>query len=498
MDIEAFRKAGYAAIDRICDYYSTLQGRPVVPSVQPGFLTNALPTSPPEVGEDFEVIADDFQKLIIPGLTHWQHPSFFAFFPTAGTFESMLGDLLSSSVSNPGFNWLASPACTELEMTMMDWCAKVLGLSDEFLNSSQTGGGVIQTSSSDALLVITVAARARYLREHPGTKLEDLVMYVSSQTHSMGVKTGLVFGLACRVLEVSADDEYGLRGAVVKKALEEDLANGKHPFLVVGSVGTTSSGAIDRVGEIGETLREYPSIWFHVDAAWAGVALSCPENREIAQLASINKYVDSLGTNFHKWGLVNFDATMLWVRSREDLTEALEVTPPFLRTKQGDARAVVDYRNWNLGLGRRFRSLKVWFVLRSYGVEGFQKHIRKGIALNNHFVSLVSASPLFSLVAPPSFALTVFRLTPQTVLPVSTAPLTESLLNDVNRALYVRITARPEILLTQTVLNGTVCLRFAVGATRTETEHVEMAWQLIQEEAGVVVEELKQRLASSG
>ncbi|GBE83575.1 predicted protein [Sparassis crispa] len=356
-------------------------------------------------------------------------------------------------------------------MTMMDWCAKVLGLSDEFLNSSQTGGGVIQTSSSDALLVITVAARARYLREHPGTKLEDLVMYVSSQTHSMGVKTGLVFGLACRVLEVSADDEYGLRGAVVKKALEEDLANGKHPFLVVGSVGTTSSGAIDRVGEIGETLREYPSIWFHVDAAWAGVALSCPENREIAQLASINK---------------------------EDLTEALEVTPPFLRTKQGDARAVVDYRNWNLGLGRRFRSLKVWFVLRSYGVEGFQKHIRKGIALNNHFVSLVSASPLFSLVAPPSFALTVFRLTPQTVLPVSTAPLTESLLNDVNRALYVRITARPEILLTQTVLNGTVCLRFAVGATRTETEHVEMAWQLIQEEAGVVVEELKQRLASSG
>ncbi|EMD37052.1 hypothetical protein CERSUDRAFT_84071 [Gelatoporia subvermispora B] len=489
MDIEAFRKAGYQAIDRICDYYYSLQNRPVVPSVQPGYLLDALPDSPPEQGEDFTVIADDYQKYILPGLTHWQHPSFFAYFPTACTFEGILGDLYSTSTANPGFNWLASPACTELEMVVMDWSAKLLGLSEHFLHSSGKGGGVIQTTASELALVVVVAARERYLRIHPDAKADELVIYTTTQTHSLGVKAGLVFGMECRALEVKAEDAYALRGATLKSALEEDEKRGKRPFILVATVGTTSSGAIDRLDEIGQVSEDYPSLWIHVDAAWAGVTLACPEYRGTAQLENINAYATSFGTNFHKWGLVNFDAALLWVKDRKDLTDALDVTPEFLRTKQGDAGAVVDFRNWHLGLGRRFRSLKVWFVLRSYGVEGFRNYIRQGIKLNEHFTSLIRASLDFSLVTAPSFALTVFRLTP------AGASLTGSELNELNRAFYARLSSRHDIMLTQTVLNGVFCIRFAVGAARTQQEHIDTAWDLLQQEGAVAVQEYMQKIS---
>lgn len=397
----------------------------------------------------------------------------------------MLGDLYSTSTANPGFNWTSSPACTELEMAMMDWCARLFGLADHFLNSSGTGGGVIQTTSSDSALVVTVAARSQYTRRHPGTKLEDLVLYVTSQTHSLGLKASLVLGLRCRVLDVTPEDEYALRGGTLRAALEEDVARGKCPFFLIGTVGTTSSGAIDWLDEIGEVLRDYPDVWFHVDAAWAGVTLACPEYRDVSRLKDINTYATSVGTNLHKWGLVNFDAALLWVRSRKDLTDALDVTPEFLRTKQSEAGAVIDYRNWHLGLGRRFRSLKIWFVLRSYGVGGFQAYIRRCIDLNGYFASLVKTSPSFALVTSPSFALTVFRV----VADPGALGRGADALNDLNRAFYARVSARGEIFLTQTQLNGTFCVRFAVGAERTRREHIDRAWALIQEEAGVAVEE---------
>ncbi|KAH9913765.1 pyridoxal phosphate-dependent transferase [Fomitopsis serialis] len=485
MDIEAFRKAGYQAIDRICDFYYSLQDRPVVPPVQPGYLLKQLPDSPPEDGEDWNIIADDYQKLILPGLTFWQHPNFYAYFPTACTFEGC-----SATCTRP---WTSSPACTELEMAMMDWCARLFGLADHFLNSSGTGGGVIQTTSSDSALVVTVAARSQYTRRHPDTKLEDLVLYVTSQTHSLGVKASLVLGLQCRVLDVKPEDEYALRGETLRAALEEDVARGS----VLGTVGTTSSGAIDRLDEIGEVLKDYPDVWFHVDAAWAGVTLACPEYRDVSRLKDINTYATSVGTNLHKWGLVNFDAALLWVRSRKDLTDALDVTPEFLRTKQSEAGAVIDYRNWHLGLGRRFRSLKVWFVLRSYGVKGFQAYIRRCIDLNGYFASLVETSPSFALVTKPSFALTVFRVADPGARGL-TPPLGADALNDLNRAFYARVSARGEIFLTQAQLNGTFCVRLAVGAERTRREHIDRAWALIQEEAGVAVEEWAGKIGNVG
>ncbi|KAI0753292.1 pyridoxal phosphate-dependent transferase [Daedaleopsis nitida] len=482
MDVEAFRRAGYQAIDRICDYYTTLQERPVVAQVEPGYLLDALPASAPVHGEEFGAIADDFQKLILPGITHWQHPSFFAWYPTANTFEGLLGDLYSSSVANPTFSWIASPACTELEQVVMDWSAKLFGLGDHFLNKSGVGGGVIQTTASEGVIVVCVAARQRYMRAYPDANLKDLVIYTTTQTHSLGVKAGLVLGLEVRALEVAKEDEYAVRGETVRLALEEDIARGKRPFVFIATVGTTSSGAIDNLEEVGEVLKAHPSVWYHVDAAWAGVALACPEFQASLKLDAINQYADSFATNFHKWGLVNFDASALWVRDRRALTDALDVTPEFLRSKQHDAGLVVDYRNWHLGLGRRFRSLKVWFVLRSYGVEGFREHIRKGVALNEHFASLVRASPDFELVTTPVLALSVFRVK----LPAGSEDASDvvTATNDFNRALATRLsTENGQILVTSTAINGIVCLRMAIGAQRIEKEHVERAWELIQASA---------------
>ncbi|TBU63376.1 pyridoxal phosphate-dependent transferase [Dichomitus squalens] len=487
MDIEAFRKAGYQAIDRICDYYASMHERPVVSQVKPGYLIETLPENPPEHGEQFDAIADDFQKLILPGITHWQHPNFFAYFPTANTFEGLLGDLYSSSVANPTFSWLASPACTELEQVVMDWAAKLFGLGDQFLCKSKVGGGVIQTTASEGAIAVCVAARTRYQKLHPDAKLEDLVIYTSTQTHSLGTKAGLVLGLEVRALEVKAEDEYALRGSTLKEALEADLARGKRPFVVIATVGTTSSGAVDELDEIGEVLKDYPSIWYHVDAAWAGVAFACPEFRSAGKLDAVNKYVHSFCTNFHKWGLVNFDASALWVTDRNYLTDALDVTPEFLRTKQHDAGLVVDYRNWHLGLGRRFRSLKVWFVLRSYGIEGFQRHIRKGIEQNAYFASLVCASSEFELMTKPYLGLSLFRLkAPESVTAQGLAAT-----NDLNRALYSRLMEDSDKLyITQTLLNGVICLRFAIGAQRTEIEHIDRAWKVIKTSAQAIVQAL--------
>ncbi|KAJ6558468.1 pyridoxal phosphate-dependent transferase [Mycena vulgaris] len=485
MDVEQFRKAGYAAIDRICDYYTNIHNLPVSSTVQPGYLAPLLPTAAPEEGEDFADIAADYDRVIVQGLTHWQHPSFFAYFPTAVSFEGILGDLYATAVPNPGFNWSCSPACTELEAVVMDWSAQLLGLAPTFYNAGGVGGGALQTTASDSALIATVAARERFLALHADAPpaLSELVLYVTTQTHSLGLKAGRVLGLQVRALEVRAEDKYALRGAVLRQALEEDKAAGRRPFLLIATVGTTSSGAVDDLPEIQAVLQDYADVWLHVDAAWAGLALCCPETRDALCLDAINAAADSFCTNFHKWGLVNFDASTLWVRDRARLNAALDITPPFLRTAHGDAGTVVDYRNWHLALGRRFRALKLWFVLRGFGAAGFRKHIRQGIALNGTFGALLAQSALLVLVAPPALALTVFRLAP--------AHFAAADLNALNAAFFARLAVRPDLALTQTVLNGVFCVRFAVGAARTTEVHVRAAFDAIEEEARAALEEWK-------
>ncbi|KAF8141304.1 pyridoxal phosphate-dependent transferase [Boletus edulis] len=478
MDIEQFRRAGYQAIDHICDYYYSLRSKAVAPQVEPGYIRRALPSAAPQTGEAFEKVVQDYHKLIVPGLMHWQHPRFFAYFPTASTFEAILGDLYANGIGpNPGFNWSASPACTELEAVVMDWAAEMLGLDATFHNASGIGGGVLQTSASDSSLVATVAARSRFIRQHPNVPAEKLVLYTTTQTHSLGKKAGLVLGLNVRALAVTSEDNYALRGATLKRALEEDAEAGMHPFMLIATVGTTSSGAIDRLEEFGDIFAAVPSLWLHVDAAWAGVSMACPEYRDLCLLDDINKYADSVCTNFHKWGLVTFDCSTLWVRERKNLTDALDITPEFLRSKHGDAGTVIDYRNWHLGLGRRFRALKLWFVLRSYGVRGFQRYIRQTVQRSDTFVSLIKQSAHFRLITPPCLSLSVFRLEPPA------RSFDQGQFNALNRAFYARLSARQDVAFTQTDLNGTICIRCAVGAERTEEADILQAYEVLCEEA---------------
>lgn len=486
MDIEQFRKAGYQAIDNICDHFYNLQNLPVRPDVEPGFLAKSLPDAPPEKGEDFQLIADDYHKVILPGMTYWPHPSFFGYFPTACTFEAILGDLYASSVPNPGFNWAASPAATELEMVVMDWLAKLFHLSPDFLNSSGIGGGALQTTASDSALIAVVAARSKYQKNHPDIPIEKMIVYVTSQTHSLGAKAALVLGVQVRTLEATTEDDFGLRGATLAAALKEDIDMGLHPFVLVGTVGTTSSGAVDDITEIVQTLKSVDrDVWLHIDAAWAGIALSCPEYHDWAHLKAINEYAHSFCTNLHKWGLTNFDASTLWVRNRRWLNDALDVTPEFLRTAQGDAGTAIDYRNWHLALGRKFRSLKVWFVLRAYGTEGFQKMVRRHVNLNEKFIDLVKSSNLLTLVATPSLSLSVFRLDPvdTTSGERRSRSATADALNTLNVQLHKRLSSRSDVWLTQTSLNGTFCVRLAIGSTNTEEKHIDHVFKLICEES---------------
>ncbi|KAI5451978.1 hypothetical protein NCC49_001277 [Naganishia albida] len=525
MDIEAFRKAGYQAVDAICDYYANIREVPVNSTVEPGYLVKQLPDHAPEKGEDFSVIARDFQEQIMPGITHWQHPSFFAYFPSITNFESILADMYATSVSNPGFNWNCSPACTELEMVVMDWAAKLFGLDPIFHGNSGVGGGIILGSASEACLTIAVAARERCLRvlveDRPAEKataangsFEDdfargtevktgvdgarvhasqviipevlranstpkMVMYGSTQTHSIGKKAAIILGMEFRALPTYKKDQYALRADVVRKALTEDSKKGLIPFMLIATVGSTNTGTIDHILEIGAVLQDFPTVFLHVDAAWAGVCMALPELRTQLQLEAINKHAHSFSTNFHKWGLVAFDATALWVRDRELLTSALDVTPAYLRTAQGDAGAVIDYRNWQLALGRRFRSLKVWFVLRSYGVEGYQKHLRGGLEMADFLEKMIQDSPDFELLVPKSLALLVFRYHPQD------REYTQAELNTLNQKLHASLASRSDIILTQTVLpaedgqEGTFCIRFSLGNARTEKEDVEKGWNLV-------------------
>ncbi|KAG8997249.1 hypothetical protein FRB94_007779 [Tulasnella sp. JGI-2019a] len=486
LDIEGFRKAGYEAVDRICDYYESLEKRPVVAQVEPGYLAKLIPDHAPEEGEPFSSIADDFQKVILPGVTHWQHPSFFAYFPTSSTFEGSIADLYAGSVSSPGFNWMCSPAATELEAISMDWAGRMFGLDEIFMASSGKGGGVIQPTASDSCLTAVVAARSRYSKLHPDFPLEKLVIYGTTMTHSLGAKAALILGLTFRALEVSKEDNYGLRGAELKKALEEDRSAGLAPFIFIATVGTTSSGAIDYLDEIGQVAESYPDLWIHVDAAWAGVVLACPEYRAKCHLDMINKHAQSFCANFHKWGLVNFESSGMWVRDRRLLTDALDITPEYLRTKHGDAGLVIDYRNWQLPLGKRFRALKLWFVLRSYGVKGFQEHIRKGIKQAELFASLVKSSPSFEVVTPPSFSLVVFRVIPP---PNRTVQTSLESLNQLNKTFFKHISTRPNVFIVQTDIHGMYCLRMAIGAARTEDRHIHAAFKIFEEGAETALKE---------
>ncbi|GAA5948455.1 hypothetical protein JCM21900_002712 [Sporobolomyces salmonicolor] len=493
MDREQFRKAGYAAIDRICDYFENMESYDVVPKVQPGDVAKLIDAQAPEEGEAWDAIASDFDRVIMPGITHWQHPNFYAYFPANTTYESILADMHVGAVSNPGFNWLCSPACTELESVVMDWVAKLIGLNESWWNEGKVGGGVIMGSASESCLTVCIAGRERFLRLHPSTPTSELVILGTTQTHSLGAKAALILGLEFVAIETRAEDAWALRGEALERELKRLEGEGKKPFILLATLGSTSTGAIDNIAEITAVTAHHPSLFLHIDAAWGGVFLSLPEAREEGFLEAINARaqeknaakelageaaicaggeVHSFCTNLHKSGLVMFDASCLWIRDRLLLTTALDVTPPFLRTAQASSGLVTDFRNWQIPLGRRFRSLKIWYTLRSFGASGFRSHLRKLISLGQTLSDLVVAEPGVELFTARRFSLVVFRITD------ASGELKKE--NELNAAFIRRANDEHRIMLTPTTVGGRNCVRMAIGSRETEERHLRESWEVIR------------------
>lgn len=477
MSPEEYRRAAGAVADFVAAYQRDVGSMPVRSRVEPGYLRRVLPEAAPEEPEDVAAILDDVRENILPGLTHWQSPSFFAFFPANSSPASQLGEMLSAAFNVIGFSWIASPACTELETIALDWLADLLGLPEVF-RSRGKGIGVIQGSASDATLVAVLAARAAATAA--GAPLDRLVAYTSDQAHSSVEKACIVAGIpranVRRIAAVRAND-YAVRAADLAKAADEDAAAGLVPFITVATVGSTSSGAVDPVRELAAVARRH-KMWAHVDAAWAGAYLVCDEYR--ALLGDGLDAVDSVSMNCHKALLVGFDCAPMWVRDRSRLVDALSATPEYLRNRHSEAGLVVDYKDLQVPLGRRMRALKLWFVLRSYGARQLREHVRAHVALAGRFEAHVRADPRFEIVVPRSLSLVCFRL--------------RGADNDTQLRLLETVNATGRAFMIHTSLEGEMVLRFVVGTATTEERHVDAAWDLIREVAADIVPSRAPRL----
>lgn len=480
-----FRAYGRQVIDWIADYYERIESLPVGARVEPGQVRAQLPAHPPEQGEPFEAVLADLDRVIVDGLTHWQHPSFFGYFPANSSGPGILADLLSTGLGVQGMLWATSPAVTELETHVLDWLAELIGLPARF-RSDGPGGGVIQDTASTATLVALLAALHRASGGavgQDGVGAGRYAVYGSAEAHSALLKAVRMTGLgaaALRLVEVD-DATLALRPQRLADLLAADRAAGIVPAMVLATVGTTSTTAIDPVPEIGRLCREYGA-WLHVDAAYAGAAAVCPELRWTH--AGVGEFADSYAMNPHKALLVNFDCDAFWVADRATLVGALSVLPEFLRNAATDSGAVVDYRDWHPQLGRRFRALKLWAVLRWYGAEGLRAHVRRHVGLAGEFADLLSADPRFEVVAPHPLGLVCFRLAdPAGGAGAAPADGADGDPDAPTRELHRRLNAGGSLYLTHTKVRGRYTLRLAIGGTLTERRHVVAAWQDIQRAA---------------
>ncbi|KAL1496927.1 hypothetical protein ABEB36_007978 [Hypothenemus hampei] len=473
MEANQFREFGKAMIDYTAEYLENIRDRRVVPTVKPGYLRPLIPENAPEKPEKWEDVLKDIERVIMPGVTHWHSPRFHAYYPTANSYPAIVADILSGAIACIGFTWIASPACTELEVVMLDWLGKALGLPEEFLAcSGDKGGGVIQGTASEATLVALLGAKARTIaatkKKYPELKESDIVArlvgYTSSQSHSSVERAGLLGGVKLRSLQ--PDKNNKLRGETVAQAIKEDREAGLIPFYCVVTLGTTSSCTFDCLDEIGPVCNENET-WLHVDAAYAGSAFICPEYRYL--MNGIEK-ADSFNFNPHKWMLVNFDCSAMWLKDPSWLVDAFNVDPLYLKHEQQGSAP--DYRHWQIPLGRRFRSLKLWFVLRLYGIENLQKQIRTHIGLAHYFEKLVKTDDRFEITEEVLMGLVCFRLKGS---------------NQTNEELLRRINGRGVIHLVPSKIRDTYFLRLAICSRFTEERDIDVSWKEVKEAANEVL-----------
>ncbi|CAN5717952.1 pyridoxal-dependent decarboxylase [soil metagenome] len=464
MNADEFRAAGRELIDWIADYIGGVGERPVTPDVEPGDVLARLPDHPPAAPETLADVMRDVDDIVLPATTHWQHPRFFAYFPANTSYASMLGDLLSAGLGVQGMNWVTSPACTELELRTVDWMAELLDLPARLRHESPNGGGVIQGSASEAALVAILSARWRATNGDVNRTgdTSPLVAYATTQTHS-GFEKGLrVAGIGTEAIRYVAHDEhFAMRPDVLAEAMAADRDAGRVPFFVCATLGTTSSMAFDPTPEIAEVCAEHGA-WLHVDAAMSGIAALVPEYRWVNDGLDA---ADSYCTNPHKWMGINFDCDLYWTADRHALLGALSILPEYLRSAAAEVSDARDLRDWQLPLGRRFRSLKLWFGLRLDGVEMPQAMIRSHVAMTQQLAEWVAADDRFEIVAPHPLNLLCLRLR-------AGDEATEALIETVN--------ATREAWFTRTVLDGHPVLRFCIGARTTTPYYVEAALLLLQ------------------
>ena len=465
MSPDEFRRAGRLVVDWIARYMEEVERYPVLSPARPGEVRAKLPPRPPAGGDEVEAWLSDVEEIVMPGITHWQSPNFFAFFPANASGPAILGDLLAAGLGVQGMLWATSPACTELETHVLDWLVGMLGLPERF-RSSGDGGGVIQDTASSASLCALLAARERataFASNEHGVGGRRLVAYTSDQAHSSIEKAVKIAGLGRENLRlIPSDADFAMRPDALREAIAADRAVEHLPFFVCATVGTTSSTAIDPVRAIGEVCA-CENLWLHVDGAHSGSAALAPELRWVNDGLEL---ADSYCFNPHKWMLTNFDCDCMYVADRAALIKSLSVLPEYLRNRATESGAVFDYRDWHVPLGRRFRALKLWFVIRHYGEDGLRAHVGNHVALAQTFKSWVEDDTRFELAAPAPLSLVCFRHRGG---------------DEANQRLLDALNASGRLYLTHTRLDGKLTLRMAIGSTGTEQRHVEAAWRAIRE-----------------
>ncbi|KAK4270062.1 hypothetical protein QN277_023146 [Acacia crassicarpa] len=503
LDLDEFKRQGYMMIDSIIDYYRNVANFPVLSQVQPGYLRKMLPSSAPSNPEPFETILKDVKDHIVPGITHWQSPNYFAYFPSSSSVAGFMGEMLSTGFGVVGFNWISSPAATELESIVMDWLGQALKLPERFLFSTNVGGGgVLLGTTCEAILCTLVAARDEKLCRIGKENLKKLIVYGSDQTHSALQKAAHIAGIHpenLRVIKTKKSSSFALSPDSLRSAIMKDVENALVPCFLCATVGTTATAAVDPVGPLCDVAKDY-GIWVHVDAAYAGGALICPEFRHFLDGV---EGASSFSFNAHKWFFTNLTTCCLWVKESSCLTNSLSTNPQFLRNKASDSNQVIDYKDWQIALSRKFHSLKLWFVLRSYGLDNLRNFLRNHIEMAKTFENLVKQDKRFEVFVPRYFSLVCFRVSPLAI--ANKKPFCngtneeedhyygfggkiinddkERLVNEVNRKLLDSINGSGKVFMTHGMVEGAFVIRCAVGATLTEEQHVIMAWKVVQEQA---------------
>jgi aromatic-L-amino-acid decarboxylase len=461
MDPDEFRRHGHALIDWLAGYMDTIGERQVMPDVDPGDIAATIPETAPEKPEPFEDLIRDLDEVVMRGVTHWQSPGWFAYFPATTSGPSILGELVSAGLGMQGMLWSTSPAATEIENRVTDWLVDLLGLPAEWRNRSGPGGGVIQSTASDSTHLVHVVARERAMIRQ--TRRPEFVSYASGQAHSSVEKGARVAGIE-HFRAIDVDENWSLDPDALRAAIAADRDAGLVPLIVTSALGTTGTAAVDPIAAVSEVAND-EDMWHHVDAAYGGSAMVCPELRHLQEGADS---ADSYTFNPHKWMFTNFDCNVLWVADRASLIDAMSITPPYLRNPASESGEVIDYRDWQVPLGRRFRALKLWWVLRSYGAEGIRHHLREDVRLAGMVAARIEQHDDLVLTAPVSFGLVCFRHR-------SGNEATNALLDAINSVLNVYLTGSS--------LGSESFIRVSIGSTRTTAEDVDRLWSIIDRAA---------------